>query len=213
MSDQEAAMGNESPIVEGLENYPEPPKPKGKGVKTKEVNNARGIPEAIRLKMGYDTPPEESDHDRKIRLQRIRRYWAIRWYKYKSIPTWKWAMQFAFSPPYQYTLAMCSQYTEENRHLYYPVPPKLPHPNTLKTPDDYPEEQERLRIAAEIKRLKEAKKAAKLAEAEAQGEGPSKKKKKLKKKSASPPHATTEDEEHARLEQAALEDSIMDESN
>src|ERR1041384_4237543 len=54
-----AAMGNESPIVEGLENYPEPRKQKGKGGKTKEVNNARGIPEAIRLKMGYDTPPEE----------------------------------------------------------------------------------------------------------------------------------------------------------
>src|SRR3954470_7664068 len=66
MSDQEAAMGNESPIVEGLENYPEPLKQKGKGGKTKEVNNARGIPEAIRLKMGYDTPPEESDHDRRF---------------------------------------------------------------------------------------------------------------------------------------------------
>src|SRR3954464_7146432 len=119
-------------------------------------------------------------------------------------------MQFAFSPPYQYTSAMCSQYTEENRHLYYPVPPKLPHPNTLKTPDDYPEEQECLRIAAEIKRLKDEKKAAKLAEADAHEVGPSskkkKKKKKLKKKSASPPHATTEDEEHARQEQAALED-------
>src|ERR1041385_6560862 len=110
-------------------------------------------------------------------------------------------MQFAFSPPYQYTSAMCSQYTKENRHLYYLVPPKLPHPNTLKTPDDYPEEQKRLRIAAEKKRLKEAKKDAKLAEAEAQDVGPSsKKKKKLKKKSASPPHAYTKDEEQARQE-------------
>ena len=71
MSDEEAAMGNESPIVEGLENYLEPQKQKGKGGKTKEVNNARGIPEAIRIKMGYDTPPEESDHDWKIRLQKI----------------------------------------------------------------------------------------------------------------------------------------------
>src|SRR4051812_20295757 len=123
-------------------------------------------------------------------------------------------MQFGFNPPYQYTSAMCSQYTEENRHLYYPVPPKLPHPNTLKTPDDYPDEQECLRIAAEKKRLKEAKKAAKLDEAEAHDVGPSsKKKKKLKKKSTSPPHAPTEDEEHAKQEQAALEDSILDESN
>ena len=165
-------MGNESPIVEGLENYPEPPKQKDKGGKTKEVNNARGIPEAIRLRMGYDTPPEETDHDRKIRLQRIRRYWAIRWYKYKSIPTWKWAMQFAFSPPYRYTTAMCAQYTAANRKKYYPKPPAVPHPNTLKTPDDYPEEQERLAILAEKKRIKEEKKlkalaAAGLVEAEA----------------------------------------------
>src|ERR1041385_5855734 len=123
-------------------------------------------------------------------------------------------MQFAFSLPYQYTFAMCIQYIEENCHLYYPVPPKLPHPNTLKTPDDYPEEQERLRIIAEKKRLKEAKKAAKLAGAEAHDVGPSsKKKRKLKKKSASPPHASSDDEEKARQEHAALEDSLKDESN
>src|SRR4051812_22832345 len=107
MSDEEAAMGNESPIVEGLENFPEPPKQKGKGGKSKEVNNARGIPEAIRKKMGYDTPPNETDGQRKIRLQKIRRYWAIRWYKYKSNPDWKWAMQFAFNPPYLYTHLLC----------------------------------------------------------------------------------------------------------
>src|SRR4051794_17279911 len=123
-------------------------------------------------------------------------------------------MQFAFNPPYQYTSTMCSQYTEENRHLYYPVPPKLPHPNTLKTPDDYPEEKERLRISGELKRLKYEKKAAKLAEANAHAAEPSskKKKKKLKKKSASPSHANTEGEEQARQEQAALEDSLKDES-
>src|SRR4051812_41358534 len=109
---------------------------------------------------------------------------------------------------------MCSQYIEENRHLYYPVPPKLPHPNTLNTPDDYLEGQERLRIAAEKKRLKEAKKAAKLADAESHEVGPSsKKKRKLKKKSASPPHASIDDEEQDKLERAALDDSILDESN
>src|ERR1041385_7696415 len=110
-------------------------------------------------------------------------------------------MQFSFNPPFLYTSHMCGRYTEENFHLYYPVPPKLPHPNTLKTPDDYPEEQKRLRIAAEKKRLKEAKKAAKLVEAEDHDVGPSlKKKKKQKKKSASPPHAYTKDEEQARQE-------------
>jgi hypothetical protein len=194
----ELGFGNESPNLDHL-NEAERSAPKKKGGRTKETNNARGIPESIRIALGYDTAPEETKDQRKNRLQNIRRYWAVRWYKYKSIPDWKWAMQFAFSPPYQYTSAMCSQYTEENRHLYYPVPPKLPHPNTLKTPDDYPEEKERLRIAAEIKRLKDEKKAAKLAEADSHEVGPSskKKKRKLKKKSTSPPHAFTEDEEHA----------------
>src|ERR1041385_4485042 len=147
----------------------------------KEKNNARGIPESIRKQLGYDTPPEEIKDQRKILLQGIRRYWAIRWYKFKSIPDWKWAMQFAFSPPYRYTSHMCGKYIKENHHLYYPVPPKFPHPNTLKTPDDYPEEKKRLRIAAEKKRLKAEKKAANLAAAETHGEGPStKKKRKLK---------------------------------
>src|SRR4051812_46397277 len=161
---------NES-LVLGHLNEAEQASPKRKGGRTKETNNARGIPESIRIALGYDTPPEETKEQRKNRLQNIHRYWAVRWYKYKSIPTWKWTMHFAFSPPFRYTSAMCSQYIEENRHLYYPVPPKLPHPNTLKTPDDFPEEKERLRLAAEAKRLKEEKKAAKLAEAEAQGGG------------------------------------------
>ena len=209
----ELGFGNESPNLDHI-NEAERSAPKKKGGRAKETNNARGIPESIRLALGYDTPPEETSDQRKNRLQNIRRYWAVRWYKYKSIPDWKWAMQFAFSPPFQYTSAMCSQYIEENRHLYYPVPPKLPHPNTLKTPDDYLEEQERLRIAAEKKRLKDAKKAAKVADAEAHEVGPSsKKKRKLKKKSASPPHASSDNEEQARQEQAALEDSLKDESN
>ena len=60
MADEEDQFGNESLVVDGLEDLPEPSKNKGKGGKTKEVNNARGIPEAIRKKMGYDTPPEET---------------------------------------------------------------------------------------------------------------------------------------------------------
>src|ERR1041385_7467826 len=214
MSDEEAAFGNESPIVDGLEDFPEPPKQKGKGGKTKEVNNARGIPEAIRIRMGYDTPPEETFHDRKMRLQRIRRYWAVRWYKFKSIPSWKWAMQFAFSPPYQYTTVMCTQYTEANRMKYYPKPPAVPHPNTLKTPDDYPEEQERLAIAAEKRRIREEKKAKALAAAgldEAEQSKP-KKRRKLRKLNVSPPPATDEEAEHEADDEAdaaaQLEDSI-----
>ena len=159
---EDLGFGDESPVLDHL-NEAEHVAPKRKGGRTKETNNARGIPESIQIELGYDTPPEETKDQCKIHLQNIRRYWAIRWYIYKSILDWKWAMQFAFSPPFLYTSHMCGKYTEENRHLYYPVPPKYPHPNTLKTPHDYPEEQERLRIAAEKKRLKEAKKAAKLA--------------------------------------------------
>ena len=151
MSDEEAAFGDEAPIVDGVQSLPEPTWQKGKGGKVKEVNNAHGIPKAIHKKMGNDTPPDETDQQRKVRLQKIRRYWAIRWYKYKSIPDWKWALQFAFHPPFQYTSAMCGQYTAKNRHKYYPKPPKEPHPNTLKTPDDYPKKQERLAILSEKK--------------------------------------------------------------
>src|ERR1041385_9030884 len=143
----------------------------------KETNNARGIPESIRRELGYDMPPEETKEQRKIRLQNIRQYWAVRWYKYKSIPDWKWAMQFAFNPPFQYTSHMGAKYTEEYRDLYYRVPPKVPHPNTLKTPADYPDEQLCLEIAAEKKRIKDEKNAAKLAAAKARGEGQSSKKK------------------------------------
>src|SRR3954465_3138216 len=101
--------------------------------------------------------------ERKNRLKRIHRYWAIRWYKYKSIPDWKWAMQFAFNPPYQYTMAMCAQYCPENRHKYYPQPSKKPHRNTELTPEDYSSEAECQAIAAEKKRIKEEKKKTKLA--------------------------------------------------
>src|SRR4051812_19340113 len=90
MSDEEAQFGTESPDARDLVDIPEPSrkKGKGKGGKTKGVNNARGIPESVRKRLGYDTPPEENFQQRKNRLQGIRRYWAVRWYKYKSIPDW-----------------------------------------------------------------------------------------------------------------------------
>src|SRR4051812_657527 len=167
--------------------------------------------------MDFDTPDEETNQERKNQLQRIRRYWAIRWYKYKSILDWKWAMQFAFNPPYQYTMAMCGQYTPENLHKYYPNPPKMPHRNTVLTTDDYPSEAERLEKAAEKKRIKEEKKKTKLATEDIDADvGPSKtKRRSLKKKDASPPPATTdEDRAHAAAVEAAaaasLNDSIHD---
>src|SRR4051812_12286789 len=107
-----------------------------------------------------------------------------------------WAMHFAFNPPYQYTMAMCSQYTTENRHMYFPQPPKQPHRNTILTPEDFPRKAERLQKAAEKKRMKEEKKKAKPADEDMDVEaGPSKpKKRKLKRKIASPPPATTNED-------------------
>ena len=116
MSADKAEFGDESPMIDGLQDDAKHGAPKKKGRKVKEVNNARRIPEAIRKKLGYDTPPEQTSHQRKIRLQKIRRYRAIRWYKYKSIADWKWAMQFAFNPPFLYTKHMCGKYIEANLH-------------------------------------------------------------------------------------------------
>src|SRR4051812_11390177 len=131
-------------------------------------------------------------------------------------------MQFAFHEPYQYTMAMRTQYNPENRHLYYPKPPNKPHKNTILTPDDFPEEVERLQVAAEKKRIKDEKKKKKLAaegkavEAEAKAEAePSKpRKKRLRKRAASPPPATSDDDRahEAAVEAAAasLNDSVHD---
>ena len=73
----------------------------------------------------------------------------MRWYKFKSMPEEKWAVQFAFSPPYQYCVQCATKYNEENHHLYRPVSPKKPHPTSLRTPKDYLEEEKKLTIQAE----------------------------------------------------------------
>src|SRR3954463_6451390 len=111
------------------------------------------------------------------------------------------------NPLYQYTMAICTKYSPENRHLYFPKPPREPHRNTTKTPDDYPSEAERQAIAAQKKLEKEEKKKEKLAEEGLEADqGPSKpKKRRLRKKEASPPPATT-DEERAHV--AAVEAAV-----
>ena len=116
MSDEEAQFGTESPDPNNLVDVPGPSQKKGtgKGGKPKGENNARAIPASVRRRLGYDTPPDETFQQRRNRLQSIRRYWAVRWYKYKSVQDWKWAMQFACNPPYQYTMAMRSSYSPEN---------------------------------------------------------------------------------------------------
>ena len=106
----------------------------------------------------------------------------MRWYNY--VPKEKWVVQFAFSPPYQYCMQCAPKYNEENHHLYRPVSPKKPHPTSLRTPKDYPEEQRRLALLAVKLRKKEGKEAAKkrAAEEEPESSPPAKKLRKLKKK-------------------------------
>src|ERR1041385_1502942 len=69
-------FGDESSVLDHL-NEAEQVAPKRKGGRTKETSNARCIPEFIRIELGYDTPPEETKDQCKIRLQNIRRYWAV----------------------------------------------------------------------------------------------------------------------------------------
>ena len=75
---EDLGFGDESPVLDNLQaGEEEIVAPKRKRGRTKETNNARGIPKDVRDRLGFDTPHEESDHARKIRLQGIRCYWAI----------------------------------------------------------------------------------------------------------------------------------------
>src|SRR3954470_22406144 len=93
-------------------------------------------------------------------------------------------------------MAMCTKYSPENRHLYFLKPPREPHRNTIKSPEDYPSEAERQAIAEQKRLEKEEKKKKKLAEQGLEADqGPSKpKKRRLRKKVGSPPPATTDEE-------------------
>src|SRR4051812_4256553 len=111
-----------------------------------------------------------------------------------------------------HTSAMCGQYIAENRRNYFPIPSKVPHPNSIKTPDDYPKEKKRLTILAEKKRAKDEKKGKVLViEDIASASKP--KKRRLRRTLASPlPSHTDEDRAHVAAVDAAaaahLEDSI-----
>ena len=93
---------------------------KRKGGRAKEKDLARGIPQSVIDKFNLATPEHETEQQRKRRIQVIRRYWAIRWYKFKSVPEDKWAVQFAFNPPFQYCMQCAPKYKEANREQYRP---------------------------------------------------------------------------------------------
>ena len=97
-------FGNDSPVMQaqGQPRATADTPVKRKGGRAKEKDLARGIPQVVIDKFNLSTPDHESEQQRKRHIQVIQRYWAIRWYKFKSVPEDKWVVQFAFNPPYQY---------------------------------------------------------------------------------------------------------------
>ena len=93
-----------------------------KGGKRLEVNTAFEIPKDIYA--GYCIPPEETNNERKVHIQKIERRWAREWREYRYV-TPKYMKKFALHPP-------C------------PRPPLAPSqeadPTSLKRGEDYPDE-------------------------------------------------------------------------
>ena len=97
------------------------------------------------------------------------------------------------------------KYNEANKEKYRPA---NSHPTSLRTPADYPEEQQKLAAQAERIRKKKEREAAKKhpAEEDADSRPSAKRTKRAAKKNApSPPPALSEEEQHDEF--ADLEDS------
>ncbi|KAI4997073.1 hypothetical protein ZWY2020_052415 [Hordeum vulgare] len=99
---------------------------KQKGGKKLEQNTALDIPEDIYL--DYCTPDEsETMSKRKIRLQKIECRWAKEWKEYRFV-TPKYAKKFTLKPPGKRAPLEAHQ---------------VAHPSSLKTLDDYPDENDK----------------------------------------------------------------------
>ena len=142
-----------------------------KGGKMSEVNTAFEIPDEIYV--GYCTPTEETNNERKVRKQRIERRWAREWREYRYV-TPKYMKKFALHPP-------CSR------------PPLAPgqraDPTSLKRGEDYDDEWAR-RQAKLAKQAKEAVKKFNKDSAAAAAEASSSKKAIPKKPARKPPSST-----------------------
>ena len=80
-------FGNDSPVMQAqgyLRAAAETPV-KHKGGRAKEKDLARGIPQSVIDKFNLSTLDHETEQQCKRRIQVIRRYWAIRWYKFRSV--------------------------------------------------------------------------------------------------------------------------------
>src|SRR3954465_14010480 len=99
------------------------------GVRRK--NTAQNLPPAL-----YDalkTPPRETQGERKVRIQKIRREWAHKWVNYQELDAYH-EESFAVNPPLK-VLSI--------RARAPPAPGVNPHPSSLKTHDDFPEAYQR----------------------------------------------------------------------
>ena len=104
----------------------------------------------------YRTPPEgESATDRNNRLQRIRRHWASKWYRYENVRE-KYQTLFAFNPPWNDCIAEnCIGPDDEKVR---PPPPANAHTDSLKTIADFAEEVAKRAKAKAKREAREAKK-------------------------------------------------------
>ena len=124
------SFGNDSPMMQaqGHQMAAADTPVKRKGGRAEGKNLARGIPQSVIHKFNFSMPDHEIEQQRKRRIQVIQRYWAIRWYKFRSVPEEKWAVQFAFNPSSQYCMQCAPKFNEANREQYRP---ENPHPTSL----------------------------------------------------------------------------------
>ena len=75
------------------------------------------------------TPPNETQAERKIRIQKITREWANKWQNYEELDAYH-EESFAVNPPLKVLRI---------RARAPPAPGVNPHPSSLKTHNDFPE--------------------------------------------------------------------------
>jgi len=109
---------------------PQSPQPKKKmGLRRK--NTAANLPPALYEKL--KTPPNETQGERKLRVQNITREWAKKWRNYEELDKYH-EESFAVNPP----LAVLGIKARAP-----PGPGVNPHPSSLKTHEDFPEAYQR----------------------------------------------------------------------
>src|ERR1043165_3313791 len=109
---------------------PQFPQPKKKmGVRRK--NTAQNLPPELYEKL--KTPPNETQGERKIRVQKITREWANKWRNYEELDAYH-EESFAVNPPLK-VLSI--------RARPPPAPGINPHPSSLKAHDDFSEAYQR----------------------------------------------------------------------